>query len=142
MRFLLAIAIVAVFVFSAFAVFPGVIQYQGKLTNTSGIGSNDTLPMTFHLFNVEAGGSALWTEIHTGTNKVPVVKGLFDVRLGEITALNLPFNVQYWLEIEVNGNVLVPRVKLATSPYAFRAAVADSFTGTVVSARTDTFIAH
>ncbi|MCD6502369.1 hypothetical protein J7L01_07175, partial [bacterium] len=61
---------------------PRVIQYQGKLTNLSGVGYNDTLDMSFRIFNAPTGGIILWTEAHTGANDVPIVKGLFDVALG------------------------------------------------------------
>ncbi|MCD6502374.1 hypothetical protein J7L01_07200, partial [bacterium] len=106
----------------AFAI-PQTLEYQGKLTDMSGIGENDTLPMTFKLFDLETGGDSLWVQT---ADSVPIVHGLFDVDLGPI---DLPFDEQYWLEITVDGNVLAPRMALTSSPYAFRAAVADSFTG-------------
>ncbi len=70
---------------------------------------------------------------------VPIVRGMFDVNIGPI---DLPFDEQYWLEIVVDGNTLAPRVQLTSSPYAFRAAVADSFTGGISPWTQDTMIAH
>ncbi|MCK5832149.1 hypothetical protein KAH81_00600 [bacterium] len=118
------------FVFSAVAM-PHIIQYQGKLTDLSGVGYNDTLDMSFRIFNAPTTGAALWTENHHAPgNDVPIVKGLFDVALGSAgTPINLDFHEDYWLEITVDGNILLPRVKLDTSPYAFRAAIADSVVG-------------
>ena len=52
---------------------PTKIAYQGKLTDTSGVGINDTLPMVFKLYDVENGGIALWTEIYAGADEVPVI---------------------------------------------------------------------
>ena len=115
---------------------PRTIQYQGKLTDMSGIGENDTLDMRFRVFDVETGGDSLWAMT---VADVPILHGLFDVNIGPI---DLPFNEQYWLEIIVAGNTLSPRVQLTTSPYSFRAAVADSFTGGVPPWTQDTMVAH
>ncbi|HHS50894.1 MAG TPA: hypothetical protein ENN07_07255, partial [candidate division Zixibacteria bacterium] len=108
---------------------PHVIQYQGKLTDPAGVGYNESLEMSFRLFSAPTGGAALWTEIHDGANEVAVDKGLFDVALGAITPINLPFDANYFLEITVDGNILLPRIPLTTSPYAFRARIADSVAG-------------
>jgi len=120
----------------AMAAIPQIIQYQGKLTDISGVGENDTLDMRFNLYDVETAGDSIWTATVTD---VPIVHGLFDVDLGPI---DLTFDQQYWLEIIVADNVLAPRIKLASSPYAFRAAVADSLTGSGISLWADstTFI--
>ena len=102
---------------------PRSISYQGKLTDMTGVGENDTLDMRFNLYDVATDGDSIWT---TTVADVPVVHGLFNVSLGPV---DLPFDEQYWLEIVVAGNTLTPRVKLTTSPYAFRAVVADSIAG-------------
>jgi len=126
---LYAIAILAVLATASMAV-PHQIDYQGKLTDATGVGYNDTLDMSFRIFTAPTGGAALWTENHHAPgNDVPIVKGLFDVALGSITPINLDFDVDYWLEITVDGNILLPRVKLNSSPYAYRAAIADSVVG-------------
>ena len=121
--------------FSLFAI-PQTIQYQGKLADLSGIGENDTLDIRFRIYDIETGGDSLWA---ITVADVPIVHGLFDVNIGPI---DLPFDQQYWLEIVVDGNTLAPRVQLTSSPYAFRAAVADSFTGGVAPWTQDTMIAH
>ncbi|MBN2542758.1 right-handed parallel beta-helix repeat-containing protein [bacterium] len=122
---------------SLFAQIPGSMEYQGKLTDADGVGITDTLPMTFRIYNAATGGAALWTESYTSPNLVPVIKGLFDVELGSINPLNLPFDGPYWLQIIVDGDSLAPRVELTTSPYAFRARVADSIAGGGGSADND-----
>jgi len=119
-----------------FAQIPQTIQYQGKLTDISGVGENAELDMRFRIFDVETDGDSLWAMTIAD---VPIVHGLFDVSIGPI---DLPFDEQYWLEIVVDGNVLAPRVQLTTSPYAFRAAVADSFTGGISPWTQDTMVAH
>ena len=112
------------------------INYQGKLTDMDGVGENDTLDIRFRVFDVPSGGDSLWAMT---VADVPIVRGMFDVNIGPI---DLPFDEQYWLEIVVDGNTLAPRVQLTSSPYAFRAAVADSFTGGVSPWTQDTMIAQ
>lgn len=102
---------------------PRTIAYQGKITNDEGVGVNDTLPVVFHLFSTSTGGTALWTETHPD---VPIVKGLFDVRLGSLTPLNLPFDNAYYLQLTVDGHVMLPRIPFGMSPYSFRAIYADT----------------
>jgi len=113
---------------------PKTIQYQGKLTDLSGVGENADLDMTFRIFDSEVDGIELWTESHDDPDDVPIVHGLFDVELGSITAIDLPFDEQYWLEIEIAGSALAPRLALNASPYAFRAAFADSVAGGTIDA--------
>ncbi len=123
-----ALFVISLLVSICFAI-PNEMNYQGKLTNDIGVGINDTLDMTFRIYDDPTAGTLLWTEAHADPNDVPIVKGLFDVVLGSITALDLGFDMDYWLEIEVDGDILDPRVKLLSSPYSYRAAIADSVVG-------------
>ncbi len=118
---------------------PNQIQYQGKLTDYTGVGENGDFDFVFRIYDVETGGLSLWFENHSS---VSVTHGLFEVELGSSVPINLDFDTQYWLEIEVESSVLMPRVKLAASPYAFRAAIADSIAGGTIINEPDTFIAH
>lgn len=105
---------------------PRTISYQGKLTDTDGVGINDTTDIAFSLYEVSTGGTSIWSEVQAD---VPVVKGLFSVRLGSVSPLNLNFDAQYYLEIRVGGmtsSALDPRVPFTTSPYAFRAIYSDT----------------
>ncbi|MBN1756620.1 tail fiber domain-containing protein [bacterium] len=108
---------------------PQTINYQGKLTDPAGVAIEGTRDIVFSLYNDVSTGTLLWTESHSG---VPVVKGLFDVVLGELNPLNLPFDTQYWMELDVEGETLFPRQPLSTVPYSFRALWADSVSGVSV----------
>jgi hypothetical protein len=109
---------------------PRTINYQGKLTDPSGVAIHEPagVGITFRIYSTETGGSALWSETRPS---VPVNNGLFDIILGESTPINLPFNVQYWIELQIGSETLSPREKLATVPYSFRTAIADSLSGGV-----------
>ena len=69
---------------------PQIMSYQGLLTNASGKPVADgNYSLTFKLYNTDITGSALWTETHSS---VLVVNGVFNVMLGSIASLKLPFD--------------------------------------------------
>jgi hypothetical protein len=113
----------------AFAEPPQTISYQGVLKDEEGnpIGDND-YSLTCRLYDVPSGGEPLWTETQT----IETLDGVFSVTLGAVSTLNLPFDTAYWLGISLEGGAeMTPRIALASSPYAFRAAVADALEGGV-----------
>ncbi|MBC7187920.1 MAG: tail fiber domain-containing protein [Calditrichaeota bacterium] len=111
---------------------PQVMSYQGYLTDAAGAPVGDsTYALTFTLYDAEAGGTALWTETHPA---VLVTKGLFQVVLGSKNPLSLPFDRGYWLAVRVGTEPeLVPRMRLTTAGYSFRAGNADSVNGIAAS---------
>ncbi|MGC9316360.1 MAG: hypothetical protein ACP5G4_12155, partial [bacterium] len=111
----------AIAVFSISAQVPRTMNYQGKLTDDSGIAVTGPVSITFRIYDVETGGTALWSEAHAS---VTVTNGLFDVILGESTPMTMDFDEQYWMELVVGGETLSPREQLAAVPYAHRAVYA------------------
>jgi hypothetical protein len=112
----------------ASAVVPQKINYQGFLTTPppASIPINASVSMTINLYSVAVGGVALYTETQT----VPVNNGLFDVVIGEVTPLSLPFTAQYFIGITVAPNgELTPRQPLLSAPYALNAKSAESMVG-------------
>jgi len=107
---------------------PKMLNYQAKLTDTDGVALEGNYDITFRIYDVESGGTPLWAEAHSGINSVPVVNGLFDVILGSITTLDIAFDDTYWIELEVEGEILSPREPLVSTPYAFRSIYANSAT--------------
>ena len=106
---------------------PEVMMYEGYLTNAEGEPQPDGLyDFRFSLYEKETGGVPVWTEEHAG---VEVIGGVVQVQLGGGTtpvALDLPFDVQYYLGIQLgNDPEMVPRLRLMTTAYAFRAGVAE-----------------
>ncbi len=121
-------AFVATFILvvaSAMAQVPQQVSYQGLLTDSSNIPvPNGTYAMTITLYDASTGGSALWNEVHPS---VRTLTGLFDVLLGSVTPLTLPFDKQYWLAVSINGGPeLAPRTPLTSAAYSYRSAWADS----------------
>ena len=107
------------FTFTASAAIPHLMSYQGKATDKSGMPLNGTYNLTFRIYNSETGGTAKWTETQTN---IPISNGIFQVQLGSIAALNLPFDESYWISLEINADgEMSPRTRLASVPYAYKA---------------------
>jgi len=113
---------------------PQTMSYQGVLANADGTAVADGVySLTFRLYIAGIGTTAKWQETHSS---VPVIDGLFNVFLGSVEALTIPFDVQYWLGISVDGGAeLEPRVKLASSPYSLNAqsVVDNAITGSKIA---------
>ncbi|MCA9363914.1 hypothetical protein KC727_01735, partial [Candidatus Kaiserbacteria bacterium] len=117
------------------------INYQGKLTDTSGAAVADgTYNMRFWLLTTPsiATTSAEWTESLTGTDRVQVTNGLFSVMLGSTTPLTaVDFNQTLYLGVEVGGTggtpswdgEMSPRKILGAVPAAFEADNAQTLGG-------------
>ncbi|MFA6281748.1 MAG: hypothetical protein WCY05_04525 [Candidatus Omnitrophota bacterium] len=103
---------------NAYAEVPRLINYQGRLTDSSGTPLNGSYEITFRIYDAETAGTLLWTEVQPG---VVVDKGIFSILLGSVTSLNLAFDGPYFLEIKVGTEVMTSRQKIATAAYAMTA---------------------
>ena len=89
------------------------INYQGRLTDSAGEPLSGTYRMTFRLYDVASGGTALDEDTHT----VVVTEGLFN------TYINIDPSYfdgrELWLGITVKGDSeMTPRQELRPVPYA------------------------
>jgi len=100
---------------------PQQMSLQGRLTNPAGGLLSGSYAFDFGIYDVLTGGTALWTE----SQVLAVSQGIFTVNLGDITPITLPFDTSYYLEINVSGETLVPRINITSSSYAYRANVTD-----------------
>lgn len=103
-----------------FASIPYLINYQGKLTDSTGANVADgPYAITFSIYDVSSGGSALWSEV----SAVTVTKGVFNHLLGSVTTL--PSNLfsgssDRWLGIKVGSDAeMTPRQRIASNAYTF-----------------------
>ncbi len=102
------------------------INFQGKVVNSDGTNVTDgNYDFEFKLYDVDSGGTAIWTETRTTTNQVSVQDGIFRVALGEVQALpgSVNFNTDnIYLSINFNNDgEMDPRVRFTAVPYAFNA---------------------
>ncbi len=91
------------------------MNYQGILTDDGGEPITGTMNLVFRIYSQESGGSPLWVETQSG---VTVTKGIFNVVLGSVTPMNIPFRKEYWLEIQVESETMSPRHLLTNTAYA------------------------
>jgi hypothetical protein len=98
---------------------PPTLSYQGMLTGSGDEAVEDGIyEMHFSLYTETEPSTSLWSETHG----VTVVKGVFNVILGTVNPLELPFDDQYYLGIAVGeGSELSPRIALTSSAYSLRA---------------------
>jgi hypothetical protein len=104
---------------------PGVMNYQGKLTTASGGCLNDTVQMTFTIYDDEFGTTAEWTETQYD---VAVKEGVFSVLLGNagspIPASVFDGSVKY-LGVQVESDPeMTPLKPMGSVAYAFNSATA------------------
>lgn len=115
---------------------PKTISFQGFLLDAL---SNPVdapspgLSMTFSLWDANTLGVKLWFE---DLNGVVVKKGLYNVRLGESTPLNLGFDKIYYLEVKVGTDLaMTPRITLTSSAYSISGVNASNISsGAITSA--------
>ncbi len=115
---------------TANAVVPQKINYQGYLTSPppASVPVTGVVAMTLNIYNVAVAGTSLYTE----TQNVSVTGGLFNVVIGDVTPLTLPFNAQYFLGITIAPTAeLAPRQPLLSAPYALNARTAETMVGGV-----------
>ncbi len=110
---------------------PSTLSYQGQLSGKTGKPVADgRYTITAAIYSDALATEPLWTERH----EADLVRGIFNLQLGSINPLDLPFDQVYWLGIAIGSEPeLFPRTELSSSPYAFRAGVASSLEGGAVT---------
>jgi hypothetical protein len=98
------------------------IPYSGRLTGTTGQPASDgAYDFAFTLYDAEAGGSPLWSEVQRG---VPVQNGMFQATLGSVQTIPLValHAKDAWLSVavrgpgEANSTALAPRQQVSALP--------------------------
>ena len=96
---------------------PQYLNYQGVLRDNSGALISGSKDMTFGLYDVADGGTALWTMT---SSEVSVSNGLYGISLGPLGYTELGSG-RRWLETAVGGEVLSPRLEIQSVAYAVAA---------------------
>ena len=128
---------------------PYKVNYQGRLTNSSGTPlTTGSYNMKFRLFSVGTGGASVWSETRdASTQMVTVTNGQFAVQLGDVSALSpsLFTSQPLYLEVELptpatatcntascaawTEGAMTPRQTLASAAYAMNADTIDGIDG-------------
>ena len=105
---------------------PRMLNYQGYLTDTLGNPvTNPAISMTFAIYDAESSGNQLWFETQT----LSVEKGIFHALVGTLSTLPdsiFTKNQNRWLGLTVSGNILSPRTRIVSAPYAYTATYSDT----------------
>ena len=108
---------------------PGMIQYQGRIADPVSGSSVEvnSLPMVFRIYDMAAGGEALWEEPHT----VLLNHGIYNVILGSTNAISpsILMNDDLWLEVLINGEGLTPRQKISSVIFSIKSGDAETLDG-------------
>ncbi|MDQ7778658.1 MAG: hypothetical protein RDV41_02980, partial [Planctomycetota bacterium] len=120
---------------------PGLIEFQGRLTNASGVPTNGSTNFVLRLYDASSGGNLLLADDHSSAgatnNPVTVTNGLYVIEVGggDITAGDYPTltacfaNVStVYLEVEVATEILLPRTRMLSAAYALNADALDGRT--------------
>lgn len=122
---ILVFTVTVIVAMTALAGVPHLVNYQGTITDADGPvdGPHD---LTFSIYPDSTGGSAFWTEVHTGVN---IQYGLFNVILGRYNDIppDLLDNDELWIAVKIDGDPeIAPRMRITSVAWAMRAAVADT----------------
>ena len=105
----------------------GPMNYQGRLLNDQGIPVTGSYTFKVRIWNAASGGTLKYAEQH---NNVAVNDGVYSFLVSTGTVLSGTWDINLWnepqmfLEIEVNGETLTPRSRIAAAPYAYQANLA------------------
>jgi hypothetical protein len=95
------------------------MSYQGILKDSGGDPVEDSVySVIFRIFDAESGGTSEWTEILPCTTSAGYFTALF-------SNVNIPFDEDYWLELEVDSEILTPRQKITMVGYSARSDTSD-----------------
>ncbi len=111
--------LILVFVSYSSAQVPQMINYQGKLTKSSGAPLDTTIQMVFSIYEDTGGINLLWTETQLA---VKVDKGVFNILLGSVDSIPdsvFDGNIRY-LGVKIGTDPeITPRKPMVSVPYAY-----------------------
>jgi hypothetical protein len=106
---------------AARAQLPTILSYTGTIMDGNGAPVADgNFAVAFTFFDSVEGGNALWS----GTYTVATFRGVFTALIGTSSEPLDPMlfsRPQVWLAIQVEGDTLAPRLRVAAVPYALLA---------------------
>jgi hypothetical protein len=127
LRLAVALGLILVAVGLTSAEIPRKINYQGRITDSvTGVPLPGGHIMVLRIYNAMDDGDLLWSEQQ---NVAADSAGVFSVTLGAVTPINIAFGGPCWLEVETDGEILLPRRELVSVPFAFRSLNSDSLGG-------------
>ena len=120
-RMLLAVAAVFVTVTFSLAVVPNETTFDAYLELDGGLVADGQYDVVFRLYDQLEDGTLIWEEAQ---DTLTVVGGVLQTHFSGLEPGSFKDNPELYLEIEVEDEILSPRTKFRTNPYAFVAVYA------------------
>ncbi len=125
------------------AAVPGVFSYQGRLTDSSKKPITSATNVTFTFWDSMSGGNQLGGGFSDSKTVTPDSEGIFNTTIGD-DGNPIPEAVfagdSVWLNINVAGEDLAPRQRIATVGYSVKALKADTATTAIIAISADTSV--
>ena len=126
----LACVLLLVIAATAGAQVPRTINFQGRVRDAAGVYLDGQRQCTLKIYDQPTGGTLLFTELYDADFD----KGTFTITIGAKTPGGIPasvaFDKPYWLSCTIagfnGGQEILPRMRMSSTPYALRAAIADT----------------
>jgi len=93
------------------------MNFQGYLADNAGTPINGNANITFTIWTASSGGSQVWS---SGSQSVTIENGVFSVVLN-VSSSVFETGEDRWLQLNVEGEVLSPRVQITSVGYAYNA---------------------
>ena len=104
---------------------PGLMNYQGRLTDNEGKPVTTPVDLTFTFWNAETGGSQLGSGFNDTDTVTPSAAGVYSTMIGDDPGYLIPSSVftgdSVWLNVNVGGEDLSPRKRITSVGYAMQA---------------------
>lgn len=110
---------------------PGLINYQGQLTDPLGVPVDTAVDVTFTFHDAVSEGNQLGEFTDTDT-VIPDASGIYSTDVGDEDNL-VPFSIfdddKVWLNVKVGEEDLAPRLRVMSAGFALRSSNADALQG-------------
>jgi hypothetical protein len=93
------------------------MNFQGYLTDNAGVAINGNANITFTIWTALSGVSQVWS---SGSQSVNIENGIFSIVLNVADSV-FETGDDRWLQLNVEGEVLSPRVQITSVGYAYNA---------------------
>jgi len=111
---------------------PHLINFQGRITNSSGVPLDTTITVGLAIYTAASGGSTVWSESQPAAT---VTDGSCDILMGAINPIpdSVFADTTRWLGVTVGSEPeMSPRIRLVSGPYSYRVGTVDGASGGTV----------
>jgi len=109
---------------------PGLMNYQGRLTDNTGNPITTSVDVTFTFWNSETGGTQLGGGFSDTYTVTPDAAGIYSTMIGDDPGNLIPASIftgdSVWLNVNVGGEDLSPRKRITSVGYAVQASHAQT----------------